>query len=227
VLEQVDRQRTALLRSVSHDLRTPLAAVSAAASELESGVVRDERTRQELLEVISDQASRLDRLVANLLDLSRIEAGALRPTVQSVAVDELVHDRLRSLDRLLAGVVVRTELPVRLPPVAADYNQMGQVVGNLLENAVRHSPSGGTITVGARLHGNHVQVSVSDEGKGVDRVDADHIFEPFRTGRGSGSTGVGLAICKALVEAHGGTIWLEDVTPHGAAFCFTVPVDRG
>jgi K+-sensing histidine kinase KdpD len=227
LLEQVDRQRAALLRSVSHDLRTPLAAVSAAASELESGVVHDDGTRHELLQVISDQASRLDRLVANLLDLSRIEAGALRPALQSVAVDELVRDRLGSLDRLLAGVVVRADLPADLPPARGDYNQLGQVVGNLLENAARHSPSGGTITVAARLDGDHVRVSVRDEGKGVDLLEAGQIFEPFRTGRGSGSTGIGLAICKAVVEAHGGAIWLEDVAPHGAAFCFTVPVDHG
>jgi two-component system sensor histidine kinase KdpD len=212
LLEEVDHQRAALLRSVSHDLRTPLAAVSAAASELESGVVHDEVTRHELLEVISDQAGRLDRLVANLLDLSRIEAGALRPALESVAVDELVHDRLASLNRLLAGVVVRADVPADLPAVRGDYNQLGQVVGNLIENAVRHSPSGGIITVTARLDGDQVRVSVGDEGKGVDPLEAGQIFEPFRTGRGSGSTGIGLAICKAVVEA---------------AFCFTVPMDHG
>jgi K+-sensing histidine kinase KdpD len=227
LLEQVDRQRSALLRSVSHDLRTPLSAISAAASELQSPIAHDESTRQELLDVVSDQASRLDRLVANLLDLSRVEAGALRPDRQAVAVDELVHDRLAGLGRLLAGVVVRVHIPDELPLVSVDYSQMGQVLGNLLENAVRHSPSGGTITLTVTSHDELVEISVGDEGKGVDPVQAEHIFEPFQTGPGSSSTGIGLAICKAIVEAHGGTIWLDDVVPHGAAFCFTVPVDRG
>jgi two-component system sensor histidine kinase KdpD len=227
LLEQVDRQRAALLRSVSHDLRTPLATIRTAASELQAGVVTDEAMRGELLALVGDQADRLDRLVANLLDLSRIEAGALRPERQAVDLRELVEDRRASLAGALDGVAVRIAVAPDLPLVSADYSQLGQVVANLVENAARHSPSGGTVTVAAAAVGDTVEVVVSDEGKGVAPDDAAHIFEPFRTGSESGSTGIGLAICKAIVEAHGGTIWLGRDDAAGAAFHFTVPVCHG
>jgi two-component system sensor histidine kinase KdpD len=190
-------------------------------------MIGDAILAEELVEVISDQAGRLHRLVANLLDLSRVEAGAFRPDVQAVAVDELVKDRVQSLDRLLAGVVVAVRVPSVLPLVEVEYTQIGQVLTNLLENAVRHSPSGGTISVVAALDGDRVRLSVGDEGKGIDPADVDHIFEPFRTAVGSQSTGIGLAICKGVVEAHGGEIWVEPVAPHGAAFCFAVAVGHG
>jgi two-component system sensor histidine kinase KdpD len=228
LLEQVDRQRAALLRSVSHDLRTPLATIRAAASELQAGAVRDEATRAELLALVGDQAGRLDRLVANLLDLSRIEAGALHPDRQAVDIGELVADRLTSLSGVFRDVGVQVSIDADLPLVSADHSQLGQVLVNLLENAARHSPSGGTVTVRAvAVTGGPVEVTVADEGKGVLPDDAAHIFEPFRTGRGSNSTGIGLAICKAVVEANGGEIWLDQDTARGASFHFTVPVCDG
>jgi two-component system sensor histidine kinase KdpD len=226
LLEQVDRQRCALLRSVSHDLRTPLATIRTATSELQASVVTDEAMREELLALVDDQAERLDRLVANLLDLSRIEAGALHPDRQAVDMRELVEDRRSSLARALDDVRVRVAIDPGLPLVSADYDQLGQVLANLVENAARHSPSGGTVTVAATGGEGVVEVVVADEGKGVAPDDAAGIFEPFRTGRGSGSTGIGLAICKGVVEAHGGTIWLADHSG-GAAFHFTVPVCDG
>jgi two-component system sensor histidine kinase KdpD len=227
VLEQVDRQRAALLRSVSHDLRTPLATIRTAASELQASVVRDEAMRRELLALVGDEAERLDRLVGNLLDLSRIEAGALHPDRQVVDLRELVEDRRASLAGALHDVTVRIAIDADVPLVSADYTQLGQVLANLIENAARHSPSGGTVTVSAVEAAGIVEVVVVDEGKGVAVDDAAAIFEPFRTGRGSQSTGIGLAICKAIVEAHGGTIWLGAGETGGAAFHFTVPVCDG
>jgi two-component system sensor histidine kinase KdpD len=227
VLEQVNRQRGALLRSVSHDLRTPLATIRTAASELQAGVVSDETTRRELLTLVGDEAERLDRLVANLLDLSRIEAGALHPERQAVDLRELVDHRRASLAGALHDVTVRVAIDPDIPIVSADHTQLGQVVANLIENAARHSPSGGTVTVAAAERVGMVEVVVVDEGKGVAVDDAAVIFEPFRTGRGSQSTGIGLAICKAIVEAHGGAIWLGAGDTGGAAFHFTVPVCDG
>ena len=227
VLEQVNHQRAALLRSVSHDLRTPLATIRTAASELQAGVVRDEATRQELLSLVGDEADRLDRLVANLLDLSRIEAGVLRPDRQAIDLRELIEDRRASLGAALHDVTVCVDVAPDVPAVSADYSQLGQVLANLLENAARHSPSGGTVTVTAAARPDAVEVVVTDEGKGVAPEDRAVIFEPFRTGQGSQSTGIGLAICKALVEAHGGTIWLATGAAGGAAFHFTVPVGDG
>lgn len=227
VLEQVDQQRSALLRSVSHDLRTPLATIRAVTSDLGGDADYDEATKQELLALVGDEAERLDRIVANLLDLSRIEAGALRPERQAVALDELVAERVRQLSRLFRQVRVQVDLPADLPLVDADYTQIGQVVTNLLENAARHAPPRSTVRIGGRDRGGLVEMTVADEGLGVPRFDRERIFEPFRRGEGSASSGVGLAICRAIVEAHGGTIDVEPAPGGGARFCFTLPVRRG
>lgn len=226
VLEQVDAQRSALLRSVSHDLRTPLATIRAVTSDLGGSTAYDEATKKELLALVGDEAERLDRIVANLLDLSRIEAGALRPERQAVALDELVADRVRRLARLFRQVRVQAELPANLPLVDADYTQIDQVLTNLLENAARHAPPRSTVRIGARDKGGMVEVTVADEGVGVARFERERIFEPFRRGEGSASSGVGLAICRAIVEAHGGAIDVESVPGGGARFCFTLPVRR-
>jgi len=227
VLEKVDQQRSALLRSVSHDLRTPLATIRAVSSDLRAGAAYDDATRDDLLDLVGDEAERLDRIVTNLLSLSRIEAGALQPDRQAVALDELVAERVRRLAPLFRHVRLQVEMPTDLPLVHADYSQLDQVVTNLLENAARHSPQRSTVRVGARARESVVEVWVADEGVGVAAFDRSRIFEPFQRGEGSASSGVGLAICKAIVEAHGGAI---DVGPNpggGARFSFTVPVRRG
>jgi two-component system, OmpR family, sensor histidine kinase KdpD len=224
VLERVDEQRAALLRSVSHDLRSPLATIRAVVSDLRDGVAFDDVTRAELLDSVCDEAERLDRLVANLLNLSRIEAGALGPDLQAVDVDELVHERVRRLGGLFTQVRVQVVCPADLPIVHGDYVQLDQVVTNLLENAARHAPAGSTLTVEAAGKDGVVEVSVSDEGVGVPRWDRDRVFEPFRRGEGSASSGIGLAICKAIVEAHGGRISVDDTPGGGATFRFSIPV---
>ena len=222
VLERVDEQRAALLRSVSHDLRTPLAAIRAVVSDLLSGAPYDDATRAELLALVGDEAERLDRLVANLLNLSRIEAGALRPDSQEVAIDELVADTVKRLGRLLIQHRVQIELPP-LPVIRGDYTQLSQVMSNLLENAARHAPQNSTIRIGGRDRDEFVEVWVDDEGIGVAPFDGQRIFEPFRRGEGSSSSGIGLAICKAIVEAHGGRIAVEGAPGGGARFRFSLP----
>jgi two-component system, OmpR family, sensor histidine kinase KdpD len=224
ILEQVDAQRAALLRSVSHDLRTPLSAIQAVISDLRAEAGYDDATRRELLDLVIDEAERLDRIVANLLSMSRIEAGALQPDRQAVPVEELVADCVKRLERLVQHVEIELEFPGDLPLADADYSQLDQVVTNLLENAVRHSPGGSTIRVGAEQarHGM-LTIWVEDQGPGVPETERDRIFEPFRRGEGSASSGVGLTICKAIVEAHGGTIRAQDAAGHGARFVFSLP----
>jgi two-component system, OmpR family, sensor histidine kinase KdpD len=178
----------------------------------------------ELLDVVGDEAERLDRLVGNLLSLSRIEAGALLPDLQAVDVEELVAERVRRLSRLLRDVEVATELPPDIPLVDADYTLLDQVVSNLLENAARHAPPGSAIRIAARDTGGTLEISVSDQGAGVPPADREWIFEPFRSGNGSRSSGVGLAICRAVVEAHGGRITVGDADGGGARFTFTLPL---
>ncbi len=224
-LRALDETKNTFLAAVSHDLRTPLAAIRAITSDLRAGAVYDEVTRRELLDVVGDEAERLDRLVANLLSLSRIEAGALAPDLQAVDLDELLTERVRRLSRLLRDVKVETRLPDLLPLVDADYLLVDQVVTNLLENAARHAPPGSMITIEASDLGDAMEVAVSDQGSGVPAAERSVIFEPFRTGStGHRSSGVGLAICKAIVEAHGGRISVGDAPGGGARLAFTLPI---
>jgi two-component system sensor histidine kinase KdpD len=228
VLEQVDAQRSALLRSVSHDLRTPLATIRAVTSDLRSGGASyDDETRDDLLELVEDEAERLDRLVGNLLSLSRIEAGALQPDRQAVDLDELVRDRVRHLARLFRQVRIVVDIPEDLPLVDGDYTQLEQVVTNLLENAARHAPATSTVTVSAHADphdAGFVALVVQDEGIGIPNHERQRVFEPFRRGEGSRSSGIGLAICKAVVDAHGGRIGVDRTPGGGATFTLTLPV---
>jgi two-component system sensor histidine kinase KdpD len=226
VLERVDEQRAALLRSVSHDLRTPLATIRAVATDLRDGSGHyDAATEQELLSTVCDEAERLDRLVGNLLSMSRIEAGALKPERQAVDVAELVADRLRRLQRLFTSTRVQVEMAPDVPLVDGDYTLLDQVFTNLVENAARYAPPASTVRVSARAvaGGGAVELRVADEGIGVPDYERDRIFEPFRRGEGSTSSGVGLAICKAIVEAHGGSIWVERTPGGGATFAVRLP----
>jgi two-component system sensor histidine kinase KdpD len=229
VLRDIDVQRAAMLRSVSHDLRTPLASIRAAASDLRAGTAYDKAARSELVALIDDEAGRLDRLVENLLDLSRIEAGGLRPRRAAVDLADLVAGATRRLDHLFDIVRVEVAIPPDLPLLSADQHQIGQVLTNLLENAARHAPVHSTVRVRARQQGELVKVTVSDEGQGVQRFERDRIFEPFQRGdaRSGTGTGIGLAICKAFVTANGGTIDVQAAPSVGACFAFTVPVHDG
>jgi two-component system, OmpR family, sensor histidine kinase KdpD len=226
-LERIDEQRSALLRSVSHDLRTPLATIKAVATDLRAGDVHDEATRRELLDSVVDEVERLDRLVANLLTMSRIEAGVQSTERQAVDVDELVRDRVGELVRLFEHVRVQVDVPEDLPLVQGDYTELEQVVTNLLQNAARYAPPGSMVTVSGRDKDGDVELVVADEGIGVPHHERSRIFEPFRRGEGSRSSGVGLAICKAVVEGHGGTIEVERTPGGGATFIVTLPGRRG
>jgi len=135
-----------------------------------------------------------------------------------------VANRVRRLSRLFRQVRVQIDLPADLPLLDADYTQIDQVLTNLLENAARHAPPRSTVRIGARARGGMVEVMVTDEGVGVARFERERIFEPFRRGEGSASSGVGLAICRAIVEAHGGVIDVEPAPGGGARFSFTLPV---
>jgi two-component system sensor histidine kinase KdpD len=228
-LQQLGDDRSALLRSVSHDLRTPLVTIKAVTSDLRDGPEYDEKVREELLDLVGDEAERLDRLVANLLSLSRVESGSLKPEPQALPLDELLMTRVRKLKRVLRNVRVQVDVPFTLPLAEGDYTLVDQVVTNLLENAARHSPDGGSVRVRARERGGWIEVSVTDQGPGVDPEDRERIFEPFSRGKGSTSSGVGLAICRAIVEAHAGSIAVQagdESDRTGATFVFTLPVHR-
>ncbi len=235
IMEQVDAQRSALLRSVSHDLRTPLASIRAVASDLRAGADHAPPVREELLGLVCDEAERLDRIVANLLSLSRIETGSFQPDRQAVELAELVDDVTKRLSRLFDDDDIRLDCRIApaLPLVDIDYVQVDQVLSNLLENAARFAPPGSTVHLTAAPTteppgpAETVSVTISDEGPGIDRSQLQHVFEPLRTGRASSSSGVGLALCKAIVEAHGGMIEADNNPEGGARLSFTLPVRTG
>lgn len=224
VLGDRDRQRAALLRSVSHDLRTPLTTIRVAVSELQDGGPYDDAHRARLLAHVGDEAERLDRLVANLLSLARIEGGGLHPRLQAVDLPELVDACVQRLGRVLDGTDVRVSAANDVPTLLADHMLLGQVVTNLLENAARHSPAGTPVDVAVRTSRRTVELVVADHGPGVPAEEVAAVFEPFRTGGATAGTGIGLAICKAVVEAHGGTIAVGDSPGGGARFTVRLPV---
>ncbi|MGH9018623.1 MAG: ATP-binding protein, partial [Acidimicrobiales bacterium] len=209
LLEEIERLQRTLMGAVSHDLRTPLATIKISASTLgTAGAAVSPAERQELLDLIDDQVDRLDHLVANLLDVSRVQSGALELRRAPVAVVDLVTDAADGLGRRGTGGDLTLDLADDLPLVDVDLLLMGQVLANLLDNAWRYAPEGTPVVVAARLRGDgRVEVSVADRGPGIRPDDRAEVFEMF-TGRGTaGGSGVGLWIAKAFVEAHGDQIW--------------------
>jgi two-component system sensor histidine kinase KdpD len=227
ILEEIDHLRQALVGAVSHDLRTPLATIKVASSTLvERGYMNLPRADlEELFSLIDQQADRLDRLVSNLLDMTRIQTGALELRRKACRVDELVADALAGLHSALGDREIRLEVPSFAPSVDADPTLIVQVLVNLLDNANRHAPPGTPITVEvAAPPGGRVTIAVMDEGTGVPKEERTAIFETFVRFDTGGRSGLGLAIAKAFVEAHGDQIWVEDGPRGGARFVFTLPV---
>ena len=230
VLRRTDELRAALLSSVSHDLRTPLASIKASASSLlQEDVQWSVEEQRSFVLAIEREADRLNRLVANLLDMSRIEGGALKPEKEWYPIDELIHDVLGRMQPILLNRVVETHLPDDLPPVELDYLQIDQVLTNLIENAIRYTPSDSPIEISVHIDGNQMVISLADRGPGIPPADLERVFDKFyrvlgpAAGRIAGS-GLGLAVCKGLVEAHGGRIWAENREGGGAIFRFTLPL---
>jgi two-component system sensor histidine kinase KdpD len=238
-LRESDRLKDALLGSVTHDLRTPLASIKAAASSLLDGSVQwSDADRHELLESIDVSADRLNRLVSNLLDLSRLEAGVAEPEKDWYQIGDVIAAVLDRLD--LTGQLrdrrVEVDLPENLPLVAMDHGQIEQVVTNLIENALKYSPAERPIRVAAETTPAppELRVHVRDEGIGIPPHELDAIFGkfyrvqhvslPWATTRPPVGTGLGLAIAAAIVQAHGGRIWAESTPGAGSTFTFTLPV---
>lgn len=215
VLQRTDTLRAALLSSVSHDLRTPLTSITAATTSLlQEEIEWSKEAQRGFARSIAREADRLNHLVGNLLDMSRIEEGALRPEKERCSLTGLIQEVLDRLTPLFEGRTVRTELPPDLLQVEVDYLQIDQVLTNLLENAVRYTPEDSPIEVSARIEGSQVVLSVADRGPGISPGDLERIFDKFyrvmngrnQAGYPTGS-GLGLAVCKGLIEAHGGHIW--------------------
>ena len=227
LLRRTDELRSRLLDAVSHDLRTPLASIIAAAGSLQqTDVTWTEEDRRDFAAAIEQEAERLNRIVGNLLDLGRIQEGSLVPLREwqdpTVVLEDAV-DRLRSS---FPGREITLDIPADLPAVLLDAVEIDQVVANLVENAAQASSASAPIRVSARLEGEELLVAVDDAGPGLPAGPPARLFEPFVRGGSSTSaigSGLGLAIARGLVTAHGGRIWAEDRAGGGARFAFALP----
>lgn len=228
---ETERLRNSLLSAVSHDLRTPLATITGAASTLaDAGEQLSGETRRELADSIVDEGDRLNRLVANLLDVTRIEAGAVELQLELQPIEEVIGVALRRVERQLRGRHVTTRIPADLPPVAIDALLVQQVLVNLLDNAVKFAPPGSEIDVEVRREmapRDSLIVGVADRGAGIPAGEEERIFEKFHQAdrRVRTGSGIGLAICKGIVTLHGGSIRAHNRPDGGALFEFTLPVN--
>lgn len=227
-LEQANELKSALLAAVSHDLRTPLAGIKASASTLlDTSVDWSAEARGELLTAIDEETDRLTLMVSNLLDLSRIEGGALKPDRDWHDIAELIHDVVRRIARQAGERTIEVDVADDLPVVFMDYIEIAQVLVNLVGNAINYSPNGSVITITAETAGNDLVVRVRDRGSGIPSASLPHIFTTFYRVREHGpvaGSGIGLSICKGLVEAHGGRIWAESRVGEGTTMSFTLPL---
>jgi len=226
---ETERLRNSLLSSVSHDLRTPLATITGAVTTiLDEGGRLDAGTRQELLESVRDEGDRLNRLVQNLLEMTRLESGALQLRRELHPLEEVIGAALGRVGKRLGDRRVTTRVPPDLPLVAIDDVLVEQVLVNLLDNAIKYTPSGSPIEIMATAGDRNVTVEVTDHGPGLPAGTEDKVFEKFyradREGDGERGAGLGLAICRGIVRAHGGRIWAQNIPGGGVAFLFTLPL---
>jgi two-component system sensor histidine kinase KdpD len=227
---ETDRLRSALLTSISHDLRTPLASILGSATSLRSqDAILDTPTKEALLGTIIEESDRLNRFIGNLLDMTRLESGALKPRTSLNEFSDVIGAVLRRAAHILAAHRIKVDLPPGLPLVALDMVLFEQVLFNLLDNAAKHAPIGSLVTIQARHDGDTVTLCIMDEGEGIPPGDVERIFEKFYRAGGAdrrrAGTGLGLAICRGFVEAMNGTISAANRSDRqGAMFTITLPV---
>jgi len=228
VRAETEAIRNALLASISHDLRTPLATIAGGAATLAGNLdALSDADRGALASAVSEEAMRMSERITTLLDLVRLETGAIQPRFDLYALDELVGSVLHRLEQPLRRHRVRIELPESLPLLRIDGRLIEQVLENLLDNASKYTPAGSEIRISAQVLSRQVEVSVEDDGPGLAVADPEILFEKFQRGAPEGAVGgigLGLAICRTILALHKGRIWAENRAPHGTAFRFTVPL---
>ena len=229
-LRRLERVRRDFVANVSHEFKTPLTAIQGFAETLLSGALDDTANRKRFVEIIREHAWRLARLTDDLLKLSRIEAGRLELELRPIRVEALVNGCLETarLNAQARGLRILVDLQENAPAVRGDGAQLGEVLQNLVDNALQYTPSGGQIEVKARANGREVIFTVTDTGIGIPESDLERIFERFyrvdaARSREAGGTGLGLAIARHIVDAHGGRIWVESAVGQGSRFHFSVP----
>ena len=220
--------KSALLDSLAHDIKTPLTSIKAAVTSLLENPPEADR---ELLTIINEEADRLNQLAAEVVEMARIEAGKLHLEKQAVPVSELISGALSDLAMGLKGRPLKLHVPEDLPPAEADRDFAGQVVKQFVENALKYSPEGSPLDISAELKGGKIVIGVADHGPGIEENERSRIFDKFFRGRrhrfDTKGTGMGLAIAKGIVEAHGEKIWVESEPGQGAVFYFSLAASLG
>ncbi len=229
---ELDEMKSQLLSTVSHELRTPLASIKGFATTLlREDVQWDEKSRREFLSIIDEESDRLSELISNLLDMSRIEAGTLRVEPEPTDLRPIVEETVASFQVMTRDHQLQASTPPSLPLVTADPRRVRQVLRNLVDNAVKYSPQGGPISIAVRVSEEDLEISVADQGLGVEPDHMEHIFDRFyqvdsASTRKVGGSGLGLSICRAIIEAHGGRIWARSQPDIGSTFYFTLPLEE-
>jgi two-component system, OmpR family, sensor histidine kinase KdpD len=228
IARETERLQTALLNSISHDLRTPLASITGALTALADQPPTDDGVRRELLQNAKEQADRLNHLVGSLLDLNRLEAGTLRLRREPADVEDLIGAAIAQLGDAAQHREIRVTIEPHLPAVPMDFALVTQALLNILDNALRYSPPDSPVDVSGRLAGSEVQIRVEDRGPGVPPGDITRIFDKFyrvqHDGVGGHGAGLGLAISHGIIDAHGGRIWAANRPDGGAVVAFALPV---
>lgn len=229
---KLDQLKDDFIGLVSHELRSPMTVITGAINTAltEAERLSPEETRQLLKDAAAESES-LSNLLANLLELSRVQAQRLVLYSEAINVKRVIQDAVDKIKRQYSTHTFVINLPRRLPPLQADPLRLERILYNLLENAVKYSPTGGEVRVSAKPQGEHLVIGVSDQGIGISPADQEKLFAPFQRleKRPSGVRGVGLGlmVCRRLVEAHGGHIWVESEPGHGSTFFFTMPLSQG
>jgi two-component system sensor histidine kinase KdpD len=225
---ETEALRNTLLSSVSHDLRTPLAAITGAGTTLlQSDNLLDAENRKELVQTIVEESEHLNRIIRNILDMTRLDSGGIKLNREWQSLEEIVGAVTNRMAGLLLDRSLQIHLPADLPLIPCDELLIEQMLRNLLENALKYSPSGTDITLSASVEEKEVLVSVADRGPGVPPEEKERIFEKFVRGKHvGGGAGLGLAICQGIVAAHGGRIWVDNLPEGGCAFTFTLPISQ-
>jgi two-component system, OmpR family, sensor histidine kinase KdpD len=226
-----DRLKATIVSSVSHELKTPLAAVTARVTGLlEGDEARDPERVASELSAVSEDLGRLDASIRDLVDVSRLESDAWRPQPADYDIGEVLGTVASKVPAARRGRL-RFDVPEGLSPVSVDFNQMARALSNVIDNALVYSPEGTPVTVSARRAGAEIHVAVSDAGAGVPDEEKERVFEKFYRGSsGAGApmgTGLGLAITREIVKSHGGRVWVEDAQPHGARYVIALPTSEG
>jgi signal transduction histidine kinase len=230
--EDVQKARDDFLAMIVHDLRSPLAVIKGSADLiLKEKKHLTETQIDDMLDMVRTSATSLLKMVNDLLDVSKIESGKFEINLKDHSINRIIKDELHTYEVFFnqSGVEVSTQLQEGLPHVKIDEDKIKQVFNNLIANAVKFTPKGGKISIVSKRQGNDVQISVSDTGPGISDSLKAKLFHKYVQGQENGvrhekGTGLGLFIAKGIVEAHRGTMWVEDSTPHGAKFVFTLPL---